>query len=278
MTVGLDESYERWHSIHNTRQKRYEDAVPGLLWATKVGDKTAIDHRLVYFARTFQTPRPLSQQVTLGFYDKKLPDPEEVSRQLIYVEFYNLTTVPHQVDQLDPVSAHSESTNSRIGEETPVQRLLRRLDSDSPAVSGEAEATSRKRKRPSKPLNSKAEPDRPSQPPMDDPGSERLPQIPRSSKRLIMDCVLITTLPPKPRRKIAPPEKSGDGGNRSHARARMRGREKQPLGKRREVATTSRASVHSDSRSLADESMRSQSHSVSSIRPPLFEPVSTKPL
>jgi len=83
MTADLDKTYGRWHSIHTNRQKRYETAVPGLLLAMKLGDKTSIDHRLVYFARTFQTPRPLSERVLLGFYDKKLPSPEEVSCWLV---------------------------------------------------------------------------------------------------------------------------------------------------------------------------------------------------
>jgi len=91
-----------------------------------------------------------------------------------------------------------------------------------------------------------------------------------------MDCVLITTLPPVLGRKPAP-ETPEDEDDNSQTRAGMRGREKQ-RGKRREVVSTSRASARSDSQSLVDESMRSQSHSVSSIRHPLFEPVSPKPL
>jgi hypothetical protein len=87
MTVELDKTYGKWHSIHTNRQKHYDDAVPRLLWAVKNGDKTEIDHRLVYFARTFQTPRPLNKWVSLGFYDKDLPDPEEVSDHLFHIRF-----------------------------------------------------------------------------------------------------------------------------------------------------------------------------------------------
>lgn len=79
MTVDHDKTYGKWHSSHTNRQKRYESAVPTLIWSTRMGDPTTIADRLVYFARSFQTPRPLSEQVSLGFYDKKLPDPEEVS-------------------------------------------------------------------------------------------------------------------------------------------------------------------------------------------------------
>lgn len=84
MTAELDKTDRKWHSVHMSRQGHYQDAVPDLIWATKVGNKTEIDDRLVHFARTFQTPRPLSKWVSLGFYDQELPDPEEVSRKLIF--------------------------------------------------------------------------------------------------------------------------------------------------------------------------------------------------
>lgn len=184
------------------------------------------------------------------------------------------------MDQLDLVSvAESEATNSRSRKETPVQSHPSRLDSGSPASSNVVEAASRKRKRPSESQDLNAETGRPSQPrssrpPEDDRVDERLP-VKSKPKRLIMDCVLITTLPPRPRRRPFPPEPSGEEDARSRARAAARSREKR-RGKRREVI--SRASVRSESRSLAGESMRSQSHSVSSIRPPLFEPVSIESL
>lgn len=79
MTVEFDKTYSKWHSIHTNRQGHYQEAVPGLILAAKVGDRTEIDDRLVHFARTFQTPRPMSKWVSLGFYDKELPDPEEAS-------------------------------------------------------------------------------------------------------------------------------------------------------------------------------------------------------
>ena len=266
MTVELDKTYGRWHSIHTNRRESYEGAIPRLLWATKMGAKTPIDHRLVYFTQTFQTPRPLSKQVTFGFYDKKLPDPEEVSHQLVCMGFSHLLTVLHQVDQLDPVSViDPDATNPRSREETPVQRHSRRLESDSPAAAGLADVASRKRKRPSEPPNPNAGPDRPSQPsqPITDDRTSK------SSKRLIMDCVLITTLPPRLRKKPAPPGASGDEDGRPQARTKTRGREKQ-RGKRREATPTPRAWVRED------KSMRPRSNSVSSIRSPLFEPVSTK--
>ncbi|KAF9646383.1 hypothetical protein BDM02DRAFT_3029199 [Thelephora ganbajun] len=162
--------------------------------------------------------------------------------------------------------------NSQIREKTPAQRLPRRPHSNS-SVSVTAEASSRKRKRPSEPPDSEAEPDHLSQPPTDNRPSERLSQTSQPSSRLRMECVLITTLPPAWRRKPAPPETSEDEDedNLSRASTGMRGREKQ-RGKQREVVSTSRASVRSDSRSLADNSLRSLSHSVSSFRRPLFEP------
>jgi len=86
MTVDLDKTFKKWHSIHTSRQKVYENAVPGLLQAVKSGDPTTITDRLVHFARTFRTPRPLSERVSFGFYDKKLPNPDEVSCQLVYTE------------------------------------------------------------------------------------------------------------------------------------------------------------------------------------------------
>lgn len=81
MTVELNKKNGSWHSIHTNRQKRYEDAVPKLIWAIKTGSKTAIDLRLVYFARTYKDPRPLSNRVTFGFYDKN-----EVSRRFFFQE------------------------------------------------------------------------------------------------------------------------------------------------------------------------------------------------
>ena len=280
MTVELDKTYGKWHLTHTNRRESYEGAIPRLLWAAKMGDKTPINHRLVYFARTFQTPRPLSNQVTFGFYDKKLPDPKEVSRQLVCAQFSNLLTAPRQVDQLDSVSVPDpEATNSQTREETSVQRHSHPPKSDSPAVAGVAEVASRKRKRPSDPPNLNVEPDRPSQPSqttMDDRASVRLPQTSKSPKRLIMDCVLITTLPPRLGRKPVPPETSGNGDDRLQVRATTRSRKQR--GKRREVASTSRPPVRTDSRSLADEQIHSRSHSVSSIRPPLFEPVSARSL
>jgi len=86
MAVDLDKTHGKWHSIHITRQKRYESAVPGLLQAMKLGEPTTITDRLVYFARTFRIPRPLSERVSFGFYDKKLSNPNEVSCRLVYTE------------------------------------------------------------------------------------------------------------------------------------------------------------------------------------------------
>lgn len=182
------------------------------------------------------------------------------------------------MDQLDPVSvADSEPPNIQI-KETPVLPLPRRLDSGSPVVSVEGEASSRKRKRTSKPPTT-AEPDLPSQSPMDDRGGEGLSLLSQSSKKLRMDCVMITTLPPVLRRKPAPPkptppETSEGEDDRSRAKARIEKRR----GKQRELPPILRASVRSDSQSLVEEARRSQSHSVSSLRRPLFEPVSTKSL
>lgn len=86
MTVDHDKTYKKWHSIHNNRQKSYENALPGLLRAMKLGNPTVITDRLVHFARSFRIPRPLSERVSLGFYDRKLPSPEEVSCQFVYTE------------------------------------------------------------------------------------------------------------------------------------------------------------------------------------------------
>lgn len=82
LTIELDGTCRTWHSIHTNRQGHYQKALPSVIWAMKMGDKTEIDDRLVHFARNFQTPRPLSKSVSFGFYDKKLPDPEEVSCRL----------------------------------------------------------------------------------------------------------------------------------------------------------------------------------------------------
>lgn len=87
MTIELDKTHRKWHSIHTIRQGRYQTAVPGLIRATKLGDKTEIDDRLVHFARTFQTPQPLSAYVSLGFYDKKSLHPEEVSYLLTHAGY-----------------------------------------------------------------------------------------------------------------------------------------------------------------------------------------------
>ena len=181
----------------------------------------------------------------------------------------------HQVDELDPDSTGGpESTNSQIRGETPAQRLSRRPHSGSPAVSVAVEDPSRKRKRASKTPGSGVEPG-PSRSKVHNQASELLSQAPQSSKTQKFDCVLITTLPPVPYRKTVtvPPETSGDEDQSSQAKTRARGREKR-RGKRREVVSALRASVRSNSESLADQSMRSQSHSVSSLRRPLFEPVS----
>lgn len=86
MTIDHDKTHGKWHSTHINRQKRYESAVSGLLRAMKSGDPTTITDRLVYFAQTFRTPRPLSENLSLGFYDRKLPNTEEVSCQCLYVE------------------------------------------------------------------------------------------------------------------------------------------------------------------------------------------------
>ena len=86
MAVELDKSYRKWHSIHINRQGHYQNAVPSLILAMKLGNKIEIDDRLVHFARTLQTPRPLSKWVSLGFYDQELPDPEEVSHRVIHAD------------------------------------------------------------------------------------------------------------------------------------------------------------------------------------------------
>lgn len=250
MVVELDKKGGGWHSIHTNRQKRYEeDVVPRLIWATKKGDKTEIEERLVYFARTFQTPRPLSEWVSLGFYDKELPDLEDV-------------------DQLDPGSVvGSEKVNSQITKDSSVHRL----NSDSPAVSTTTDAPSRKRKRSSRPSSSKSGLDPPSQPPMDDRGREPSLRPTRSYQKWKMDCVLITTLPPVLRKKTAPPKSSENKGDHSQTKTKKRGRGRK-RGKQPAAASTARASALSASRSLAREPAHSRSHSVSSLRPPLFEP------
>ena len=86
MSADLDVTYEKWHLTHIGGWKRYESAVPGLLQAIKLGDPTRIIDRLAYFARTFRTPRPLSERVSFGFYDQRLPNPDGVSCQLVYTE------------------------------------------------------------------------------------------------------------------------------------------------------------------------------------------------
>ena len=74
-----------------------------------------------------------------------------------------------------------------------------------------------------------------------------------------MDCVLITTLPPVPHKQTAPSEQSEDKDSLSRKKIQTR----KKLGKQREAAPVPR--------SLAGE--LSRSHSVSSLRGPLFEPV-----
>jgi len=157
--------------------------------------------------------------------------------------------------------------------ETPAQRPPHHPNPGTPAVPVVTGDPSRKRKRPPEPPNPKAELDPPSRPPTDNQASERSSQTSQSSKRLKLDCVLITTLPPVSARKTTPLETSENAGHSTRARAVVRGREKQ-RGKQREDASTSGTSAHSDSRSLAGRSTRSSSHSVSSLRRPLFEPVS----
>jgi len=183
-----------------------------------------------------------------------------------------------KVDQLAPVSeVRFGTTIPQTKEKTPARRLPNCLDLGSPTVSVVAEDPSRKRKRPPETPNPKVEPKPPSLPPTDNQASERSSQTSQSSKRLKLDCVLITTLPPVSARKTAPPETSKNVGHSAQVGTIVRGREKQ-RGKRREDASTSRVSVHSDSRSLAGRSTRSSSHSVSSFQRPLFEPVSPEPL
>ena len=184
----------------------------------------------------------------------------------------------HKVDQLDPVSeVKFRPTTPQTREETPAGHLAHRLDPGSPVVPVIAEDPSRKRKRPPETPNPEAEPNPPSRPLTDNQASERSPQTSQSSKRLRLDCVLITTLPPVSARETAPPKKSKNVGHSIRVGAIARGKEKQ-RGKRREDASTSRVSAHSDSRSLTGRSTRSSSHSVSSLRRPLFEPVSPEPL
>jgi hypothetical protein len=178
------------------------------------------------------------------------------------------------MDQLDPVSVEElESGPPKAMRETPAQRHSHLPNSASPAVSPGAEVSSRKRKRPSLPPDPKTDPDPPSRLPTEDRASELLSQTSRSSKTFKMDCVLITTLP-RTYKRAAPPETSEGEDDGSQARTRTRGREKQ-RGKQREVTSTSRASLR-DSQSLG--SIRSRSHSVSSLRRPLFDPVGTDPL
>ena len=86
MTADPGSTHRKWHPMHINRQKRYESAVPGLLRAMELGSPTAITDRLVYFAQTFRTPRPLSGGLSFGFYDRKLLNPDEVSCQLVSIE------------------------------------------------------------------------------------------------------------------------------------------------------------------------------------------------
>lgn len=184
----------------------------------------------------------------------------------------------HKANQLVPVSeVMSGTTIPQTGEETPARRLSHCLDPGSPTVPVVTEDPSRKRKRPPETPNPKVESNPPSLPPMDNRASERLSQTSQSSKRLKLDCVLITTLPPVSARKTAPPETSENVGHNTQVRTVVHDREKQ-RGKQREDASTSGASARSNSRSLAGRSTRSSSHSVSSFQRPLFEPVSPEPL
>ena len=184
----------------------------------------------------------------------------------------------HKVDQLDPVSEVGLGpTIPQARDETPARPLPRRLNPGSPAVPVVMEDPSRKRKRTPEPPNPKSEAEPPSRPPTDNQASERSSQASQSSKRLKLDCVLITTLPPVSARKTAPRGASENVGHGTRVGTIVRGREKE-RGKRREDASASRPSAHSDSRSLADRSTRSSSHSVSSLRRPLFQPVSPEPL
>lgn len=160
---------------------------------------------------------------------------------------------------------------------TPVKPFPPPLDLGSSAAPAVAEDLSRKRKRSSKTPNPKAEPDLPSRLSTENRASERSSVTSQSSKRLKMDCVLITTLPPVLHGEATPLETSQDEGRIIQATTSARGREKQ-RGKRRETVLTSGASVRSDSQSLAARSTRSQSHSVSSLRRPLFDPVSPESL
>jgi len=177
-------------------------------------------------------------------------------------------------DQLDPVSeVKFGPTIPQTRAEIPARPLSHRLNLGSPTVPVVTEDPSRKRKRPPEPPNPNAEPDPLSQSPTDNQASERSSQTSQSSKRLKLDCVLITTLPPVSARKTTPLETSENVGHSTQVRAVVRG-----MGKRREDPSTSRASAHSDSRSLEGQSTRSSSHSVSSLRRPLFEPVSPESL
>ena len=163
----------------------------------------------------------------------------------------------------------SGNANSQVTEDSSVQRL----NSDSPAVSTTADAPLRKRKRSSRPSSSKFGPDPPSQPPTGDRGREQSSRPTRSSRKWEMDCVLITTLPPVLRKQTAPSKLPENEDDHSQTKTKKRGRERKQ-GKQRAATSTSRASALSVSRSLADEPVHSRSHSVSSLRPPLFEPVS----
>lgn len=158
-----------------------------------------------------------------------------------------------------------EQTNRLTDEGTLVQPLPHRSHSDSSAVSVVVEVPSLKRKRSSRLSSLKPESDRPSQPPMTERVNERSPLPSQSPKRWRMDCVLITTLPPVPRKKTALPKQPEDEGDRSRTKtqSKMRGRQKRQ-GKQQEVTPHT--------------SVPSRSHSVSSLRPPLFDPVSIDPI
>lgn len=167
------------------------------------------------------------------------------------------------MDELDAASEpNSEQLNPQTKEATPVQPTTPRLHSDSPAVSVFVEVPTLKRKRSLRTSSSKPDSDRPSQPPVDDQANERTSRSSRPS-RWRMDCVLITTLPPVPRKKPAPPGPSGGEDDRLPAKTKKRGKQKRQVGQQ----GVARTSVISNSRS----------HSVSSLRPPLFEPVSIDP-
>ena len=174
-----------------------------------------------------------------------------------------------QVDQLGSVTAaESERMEAQIVD-TEAQPPLHPPPSDSSVVSTTAGVASRKRKRSLRRSSSKSEPDRLSQSLVDDRGNEPTPQTSKSSKRWRMDCVLITTLPPVLRKKTAP-KPSENEDIRPRTKGKKRGR-----GKQRMTPSSSKASLPSGAQ---PPPTLSRSHSVSSLRPPLFQPVSSDPI